>query len=56
MTGDDLVAEGQVDGAVLGGEREKHRLRHNALHPTDDSDSDHRKPEIKTYFTLKKFH
>jgi hypothetical protein len=40
----DLVAEGQVDGAVLGRQGEEHGVGHDALHPTNHADGDHRKP------------
>ena len=43
MAGDDFITEREVDGAVLGRQREEHRLGDDTLHPTDDPDSHDRK-------------
>ena len=43
MAGDDFITEREVDGAVLGRQREEHRLGDDTLHTTDDPDSHDRK-------------
>ena len=47
MAGDDFITECEVDGAVLRRQREEHRVRDDALHPTNDPDGDDRKPEAE---------
>ena len=45
MAGDDLVEEGELDGAVVGREGEEVGLRHDHLRPPDDPHRHHREPD-----------
>ena len=45
MAGDDLVEEGELDGAVVGREGEEVGLGHDHLRPADDPHRHHREPD-----------
>ena len=57
MAGDDFITEREVDGAVLGRQREEHRFGDHTLHPADDPDSHDRKTaeKIRSLTSLKHF-